>query len=44
VHEPEGNGVVGRLIHPLKQNLLWVQDFAIIEKLRQVQIDLAHWY
>ena len=42
--EPEGNGVVERFIHPLKENQLWVLDFETIERLCLAQFGFAHWY
>lgn len=35
VRAPEGNGCAERFVRILKENLLWVQDFATLEDLRQ---------
>ncbi len=34
VRAPEGNGCAERFIRTLKENLLWVQTFDIVEQLR----------
>ena len=33
VREPEGNGVAERFIRTLKENLLWVRNFATVAEL-----------
>jgi len=35
VRAPEGNGCAERFVRILKENLLWVRDFATVEELRQ---------
>jgi putative transposase len=35
VRAPEGNGCAERFVRILKENLLWVKDFATVEELRQ---------
>jgi len=35
VREPEGNGCIGRLFRTLKQELLWVRDFATLGDLAE---------
>jgi len=35
VRAPEGNGCAERFVRILKENLLWVQDFATVEEWRQ---------
>ena len=42
--EPEGNGVAERFMRSLKENLLWVRGFEIIEELRLALIDLVRLY
>ncbi len=35
VREPQGNGCAERFVRTLKENLLWVRDFATVEQLRE---------
>jgi len=44
VRAPEGNGCAERFVRLLKENLLWVRDFATVEELRQAFIDFKHTY
>lgn len=44
VRAPEGNGCAARFVRLLKENLLWVKDFATVEDLRQALIDFKHIY
>lgn len=44
VRKPEGNGVAERFIPTLKENLLWVKTFEIIEELRIALQDFARRY
>ena len=44
VRAPEGNGCAERFVRILKENLLWVKDFATVEDLRQALIDFKHTY
>ena len=41
VSEPGGNGVAGRFIRTLKENLLWVRTFKTIEELRAELVAFA---
>jgi len=36
VREPEGNGCIERFFRTLKEQLLWVRDFATLEELAEV--------
>ena len=44
VREPEGNGVAERFIRTLKENLLWVRTFKIINELRAELAEFARRY
>ena len=44
VRAPEGNGGAERFVRILKENLLWVRDFATVEELRLALIDFKHTY
>jgi len=44
VRQPEGNGVAKRAIRTLKEQLLWVRDFAMIEELRTALKEFAALY
>lgn len=44
VRQPEGNGVAERAIRTLKEQLLWVQNFATVEDLRQALASFAAKY
>ena len=44
VREPEGNGCIERFFRTLKENLLWVRDFATIEELRLALLDFRRLY
>jgi transposase InsO family protein len=44
VRAPEGNGCAERFIRTLKENLLWVQDFATVEQLRLALLDFRQRY
>jgi putative transposase len=44
VRAPEGNGCAERFVRILKENLLWVKDFATVEELRLALIDFKHIY
>lgn len=44
VRAPEGNGCAERFVRILKENLLWVQDFATVEELRQALLLFQHIY
>ncbi len=39
VRAPEGNGCAERFIRTLKENLLWVRTFDLIEDLRQALLE-----
>ena len=39
VRAPEGNGGAERFVRILKENLLWVRDFATVKELRLALID-----
>nr|WP_306341651.1 IS3 family transposase [Myxococcus xanthus] len=42
IRSPEGNGCAERFIRPLKEQLLWVRTFAIVEELRLALLEWAH--
>lgn len=44
VRQPEGNGVAGRAIRTLREQLLWVRHFATVEELRQALAAFAARY
>ena len=44
VREPEGNGCIERFFRTLKENLLWVRDFATIEELRLALLEFRRLY
>ena len=44
VRQPEGNGVAERAIRTLKEQLLWVRQFATVEDLRQALAEFAALY
>ena len=44
VRQPEGNGVAERAIRTLKEQLLWVRNFATVEELRQALAAFAAKY
>jgi len=44
VRAPEGNGCAERFIRTLKENLLWVQNFENVEKLRQALLEFRDLY
>jgi len=44
VRAPEGNGCAERFIRTLKENLLWVRTFRIIEELRQALLAFRETY
>ncbi len=44
VRAPEGNGVAERFVHTLKENLLWVQNFATLENLHHALLDFKRTY
>ena len=44
VREPEGNGVAERFIRTLKENLLWVRSFEMIEELRLALLEFKRTY
>jgi transposase InsO family protein len=44
VRAPEGNGCAERFVRTLKENLLWVQNFATVEDLRQALLDFKRTY
>ena len=44
VREPEGNGCIERFFRTLKENLLWVRDFATAEELRLALLEFRRLY
>lgn len=44
VRAPEGNGCAERFVRILKENLLWVKNFATVEDLRQTLLDFKRTY
>ncbi len=44
VRQPEANGRVERFIRGLKEQLLWVQTFQTVEKLRKALAEFREWY
>ena len=44
VREPEGNGCIERFFRTLKENLLWVRDFATVEELRLALLEFRRLY
>jgi len=44
VREPEGNGCIERFFRTLKENLLWVRDFATVEELRLALLEFRQLY
>jgi len=44
VREPEGNGCIERFFRTLKENLLWVRDFATVEELRLALLKFRRLY
>ena len=44
VREPEGNGCIERFFRTLKENLLWVRDFATIEELCLALLEFRRLY
>jgi transposase InsO family protein len=44
VREPEGNGCIERFFRTLKENLLWIRDFATVEELRLALLEFRRLY
>jgi transposase InsO family protein len=44
VREPEGNGCAERFIRTLKEQVLWVEQFATVEDLRQALLAFQERY
>ena len=44
VRAPEGNGCAARFVRILKENLPWVQNFAMVEELRQALLEFKRTY
>jgi len=44
VREPEGNGCIERFFRTLKENLLWVRDFATVEEVRLALLEFRRLY
>jgi transposase InsO family protein len=44
VRAPEGNGCAERFIRTLKENLLWVRTFAMVEELRRALLAFRETY